>query len=400
MPKLGYPHRPTIAFGIPLTGRPLPPEIMFAFHAMSPPMNMNTVMFKTKGMPIDAARNGFAEQAIKHEAKYLFFWDEDVELPAMAMRELVFWMEHHPECGVVGGIYCLKVPRPEPLVFQGIGTGPFWDWRVGEVFECAAIGMGCTLIRTAVFQDLEKPWFNSMDDMSKYLDNIPYGEQWTEDLWFCKQVAQSKKWKIYAHGQLLCRHFDLATGQSYELPPDSKPMRHLVSPKGKLKILDIGSGGNPIKTDEGTVVTVDVREEAKPDYRCDFRRLPFATGEFDVVFSSHTLEHVGRNEVNSVLDEWIRVLNPKGEFRIVVPNIAWAAEKILKGEVDFDTLNVLYGQQEYAENFHKMGFTPETLQELLKSKGFKHQDMEIKKYNIAIRAWREKPKKISNRKEK
>jgi len=167
-------------------------------------------------------------------------------------------------------------------------------------------------------------------------------------------------------------------------------MRHLTTPKGKLKILDIGSGGHPVKTDEGKVVTVDIREEAHADYRCDFRRLPFASGEFDIVYSSHTLEHVGRNEYSDVLDEWLRVLAPNGEFRIVQPNIAWAAERIMEGVVDNDVLNVLYGQQEYAENFHKVGFTPENLSKLLESKGFGRQESALSGYNIIIRAWRGK----------
>ena len=400
---VGYPSFPTLLFAIPFSGRPLPPNLLLAFHNCSPPMNYNTVMLNTYGAPIDLARNHFAEKAIELNAKYLFFWDEDVELPAHALRELIFMAEHHPECGVIGGIYCLKVDRPEPLVFNGVGNGPYWDWRVGEVFECTAIGMGCTLIRTEMFKDLEKPWFKSVDDMSPYLDNIRHGEQWTEDLYFCKKVVESKKWKIYAHGQILPAHIDVKTGRSYELPPDSKPMRDITAKRGKLKIADLGCGPNKLKTDEGTVIGVDMRDMEGVDYRCDLRRLPFASGELDLVFSSHTLEHFGRSEIMDILKEWTRIIKPAGELRMVIPNIAWSFEQVMNGERtadDKDVLNVLYGQQEYAENFHKMGFTPESLSKFVDEAGFKYQEVRTEGYNIILRAWREKPPKKKKEKKK
>lgn len=390
--KHGYPHMPSIVMGVPLSGRPLPPRLMFAFHNVSPPMNTNLILLNTLGLPIDQARNYFAEQAIKQDAKYLFFWDEDVEMPQQSLRELVYQLEHHDECGVIGAIYCLKTDRPEPLVFQGVGSGPSWDWKVGEIFPCTGIGMGCTLIRVSMFADLPKPWFKSVDDCSPYLDNVRYGEQWTEDLYFCKKVVDSKKWTILAHGQLLPAHINLATGQEYVLPPDSKPMRPLTMKRGKRKILDIASGHAPMRTDEGQVVTLDLREECHPDYRCDFRRLPFATGSFDIVHSAHALEHVARGEVGTILDEWLRVLAPAGEIRLNVPNLEWAAKQIVKGAITDDVMNVLYGEQTYSTDFHKTGFTPATVAQLLTDRGFTEHQITRVGYSVIIQAKRPTPK--------
>ena len=253
-----------------------------------------------------------------------------------------------------------------------------------------------------MFADLPKPWFRSVDNMDPYLDNIPMGEQWTEDLYFFEKVTQSKKWKVIAHGGLVMPHGDVRTEPTkwFELPPDSKPARRPALPTGKKKILDIGAGGSPLQTNEGHVITCDIRNDVGADYRCDFRKLPFASGEFDVCYSGHSIEHVARGEVEPTIDEWIRVLKPDGELRLVVPNLEWAAKKIIAGDFGIEkgtnvcAYDVFYGQQLYDTDFHKTGFTPKSLELLLRSKGFKHFIVETPLYHIYMRAWRVKPKKI------
>jgi SAM-dependent methyltransferase len=392
----GYPHFITIAYGIPFSGRNLPPRLLRAFSAVSPPMNTNVVQFETMGKPIDVARNFFAEQALAHNAKYLFFWDEDVLLPPHALRELMYLAEHYPKYAVFGGIYCLKSQRPEPLVFRGNGNGPFWDWKVGEVFDVTGIGMGCTLIRTEVFKDLEKPWFKTVDNMEPALDNIHFGESWTEDLYFCKKVVETGKWKLAAHGQLICPHIDVNTGKEYNLPTDSLPMRALQMPVGKKKILDVGCGLSPYRSREGKTVTVDIREDVNPDFRCDFRKLPFATGEFDIVFSSNVLEHVPRNEVEEVLREWLRVLKQSGELRLLVPDLKIAARMLLDDQQDkivkdcqcVTAMDMFYGQQSYPEDYHYNGFTAKSLESLLRKVGLKRFEHTTAGYELITKAWR------------
>src|SRR4030095_2343589 len=200
--SMGYPHFRTIAICVPWSGRPLPPELVMAFKACAPRMNCNTIFFETKwNEPKDIAdaRNQFVKVALEHGARYLFFWDEDVLLPPYALRELMFVMQNWDNIGVIGGIYCLKSDRPEPLVFKCTGESHYWDWEVGEVLEVTGISRGCTWIRADVFKDIEEPWLRTIDDMSSFFDNVPFGEVWTEDLYFCKKVVDTKKWRMVAH---------------------------------------------------------------------------------------------------------------------------------------------------------------------------------------------------------
>ena len=352
---MAYPHYLNMVFGIPFSGRSLPPEIMLAFHGISMPMNTNMINMTTKGIAIDLARNQFAEAAVKENAKYLLFWDEDVIVPPQSYRELIYKMNHYPDAAVISGVYCLKAEPAEPLVFVGgNGRGAYWDWKIGEFFECSGVGMGCAVIRVEALKDIPKPWFKTVNDYSKTLDGIPNFESFTEDLWFCDQIAKTKKWKVYCDSSILCAHVDLATGKQYGLPLDSKPRRHLMVPKGKKRILDIGAGKNKYQTNEGTVVTVDCDESVNPDYRCDCRKLPFDKETFDVVHSGHLLEYIEPDELEETLTEWTRVLKRKGELRLTVPNLEYIADQIKSGK------------QVQFFNGAKAGFTPKSLEAQLK----------------------------------
>jgi len=58
--------------------------------------------------------------------------------------------------------------------------------------------------------------------------------------------------------------------------------------------------------------------------------LPLADGVYEVVYSSHTLEHLPRNKVPRILSEFRRVLKPGGILRIVVPDLELMARTYLR----------------------------------------------------------------------
>lgn len=370
-----YPHMNNLLFGMPMTGRPIPPEVMFAFHSMCMPMNWNYSVSQIVGKPIDEARNIFAETAIANECKYIFTWDEDVACPPQTIPELIYKMEHTPDAAVIGGVYCLKRDPAEPLVFRGNGNGSYWDWKAGEFFEVSGLGMGCTMIRTDVFKDLKKPWFKTEFNYSKMLDGNGGVETWTEDLWFCERVNQTNKWKVYCDASLLCSHYDMTTCKPYKLPEDSHPVQHLSVPRGKLKILDLGSGKTPYQTREGFIVRADSDERTKPDYRCDLRKLPFANGEYDIVFSPALEQY---EETEEILAEWTRCLKPDGELRLVVCDIEWQAGELIAGRIQ--PSQMIVGKRVTA-------FTFESLKKLLSE--FKEiERVKSDPAHIAIRAKR------------
>lgn len=391
-----------IMLGLPLTGRPVRPEWALAHAQLVFGMNINLRKVSIFREEVGEARNWIAEQAISQGAEFLLFNDEDVLMQPHTPSQLLTRMRYNENCAVVCAVYPHKQHPCHGMVFRGNGSGPYMNWRAGEFFEISGCGMGATMIRTEVFKQLEKPWFKTVHDESKLPDGQNNILQYTEDLWFTDKLRglinpkTGKNWELWADGSLLCEHWDIS-GKAYFFEPDSYVLKQIGIKQGTKKIVDLGCGESPYKTDEGEVVTVDAREEVNPDYRCDLRSLPFANEEFDIVTSSHVLEHFSRDEWGSVLDEWVRVLKKDGEFRLVVPNIEWAADQIKAGITEENRVhiwNVLYGAETYDLNFHKMGFTPGIIEKAFRDRGFKDITIDLPGYNIVCLAKR-KEKRIT-----
>lgn len=377
-----------LTMGIPTLGRPVTLAWANAFRALNPPINYNMSGHQVFGKPVAEARNDIVNQALKSNHKYVFFLGDDVIPPYHTLKQLIYRMEHDENLGVVGGVYCSKSDPAYPLVFRENGGGAYWDWKIGEYFEVTGLGMDCTLIRTEVFRDLAKKDSEFFKTITKdgFVDMKMNEVSWTEDLYFLERVKNETKWKIYCDGSLICEHVDVYGKRIFTLPANSKPLTLNPVTKEQRKIVDLGSGGtkNNFGGENDIVITVDLREECNPDYRCDVRNLPFGDCEFDIVYSSHVLEHIPRNDLAPTLNEWTRILKEGGEFQIVLPNIEWAIEEIRNtGEFSNDSLNVLYGAQSNPYDFHMNCFTPKRLTNMMESLGFvPKQEPILKHYNM------------------
>ena len=377
--------RTGIVIGIPTLGRPVSLEWASAYKSLAPPITFNSIVCQINGAPVDQARNAIVREALKLDSKYIFFLGDDTVVPPHALRQFITRMENNPHIGVIGGVYCSKSNPPAPLVFRGNGTGSYWDWKVGEFFEVTGLGMDCTLIRTELFKKIPEPWFKTLDNV-QFDEGINKCDQWTEDLYFLKQVSTLTDSKIYCDGSIICKHQDVLNGKDYTLPAGSLPLRK--ASVGTLSVVDIGSGPLHREYDGTKAIRVDIREDVEPDYRCDVRELPFADKSFDVVMSSHVLEHFGRHEWKAVLKEWLRVARDK--VILDLPNIAWAAHRLAVDHViDNDVLNVLYGAQSYKQDFQYNGLTPEIVKEALLENGFIVYDITHQGYNMHIVAQRD-----------
>jgi ubiquinone/menaquinone biosynthesis C-methylase UbiE len=114
---------------------------------------------------------------------------------------------------------------------------------------------------------------------------------------------------------------------------------------------------------------LDVRPADGVMYISPAYPLPFDSNTFDLVYSSHVLEHFKRNETQNVLNEWVRVLKPSGIIRLSVPSIE-NLMKIYQKSGDLDAIiGPLMGGQTYEQNFHYNAFDTNILSKYLINAG-------------------------------
>src|SRR3989304_60901 len=77
----------------------------------------------------------------------------------------------------------------------------------------------------------------------------------------------------------------------------------------------------------------------------DIVNLPFENSSADLIYASHILEYFDREEVNTVLSNWYKVLKPNGILRLAVPDFYnMAFLYMYEGEKLESLLGPLYGK--------------------------------------------------------
>ncbi|HTH79315.1 MAG TPA: DUF4214 domain-containing protein [Ramlibacter sp.] len=123
---------------------------------------------------------------------------------------------------------------------------------------------------------------------------------------------------------------------------------------------------------------VDMNAFHQPDLIADISNIhQVEDGTVEEVLAQDVLEHVPRTKVLPALVEWNRVLHVGGILRLRVPDLTSIARMILAGEHKAVVVDMLYGTQPYAGDFHTAGFTVQSLTSELKEAGFALESAEI-----------------------
>ena len=97
----------------------------------------------------------------------------------------------------------------------------------------------------------------------------------------------------------------------------------------------------------------------------------------DLIYASHFIEYLDREEVIPLLERWKEVLKPNGVMRLAVPDFEVYANLYSSGEYPF--LGVLYGKMPMSDKtiYHKTVYDFDSIKKLLEGVGMK----EVKKYD-------------------
>lgn len=375
---MGRVYGMNVVVGIPSFGM-VSTYFMQARNSQQFPLVSSSIDKVVLNKPIAEARNEIVEFALSQNANYIYWLDDDVIAPPDSFLKLA---NHGKD--IINGVYWSKSNPPMPLLFRNHLEGPYYDWHVGDLIEIDAAGMGLTLVKTDVYRKMQKelpgPWYSTEYGSFPGVKATPFNN--TEDLYFYWKARQMG-YQVWADTSVQALHYDKSNQVFYSMPPNA-PQAHPaweILPPGKKSIADIGSGPVSPYFEEGKVTSFDIRPDVRPDVVCDVRKLPVPDETFDIVFSSHTLEHFGWNGVEKVIKEWSRVLKVGGELRLVVPNLRHVAKRILDDQLIPTDFWVLYGEQDYPKNFHAVGFTPNVLKSLIESLGI-YEDIQVKEGNF------------------
>lgn len=161
----------------------------------------------------------------------------------------------------------------------------------------------------------------------------------------------------------------------------------LTNSHKKERFLEIGPGPKRIPGFE----TLNVIAAGDVDYVFDAaKKLPFKNNSFDLIYSSHILEHIPWFKTKNTLSEWYRILKPNGKIEIWVPDAMTILNELHRAERgendtipdDWKTLNpnknrylwvsgrLFYGVRTDYPSWHKALFTEGCLKKVLSEIGF------------------------------
>lgn len=91
----------------------------------------------------------------------------------------------------------------------------------------------------------------------------------------------------------------------------------------------------------------------------------------DLIYASHVLEHFSRWDYMVVLKRWCDILKPGGVLRLAIPDFEQLVHYYNKTKDIDKIMGILYGGQDYQENFHMCCWDFNRIEKDLLSVGFK-----------------------------
>lgn len=155
-----------------------------------------TTLYISHNLPIPKGHNDLCVKALEDGNDYVLFVEEDCVIPTGAIEKLL---------AVNADIACID--------YGVSGWSCITKNKLGEILWC---GLGCTLVKRAVLEALQRPYFRvdkvlRLNDMTwqdlpeSYIENKNYG---TLDIWFFTK-AREKGFKIMQIENLECDHLEL-----------------------------------------------------------------------------------------------------------------------------------------------------------------------------------------------
>ena len=173
------------------------------------------------GNPVDVSRCWLMEQAIKDNAKYALFIDEDTALPAYGAVKLIETAAKHPDAIIVG-VYYVKFGGP---MISRLDEERRWTYidatpNTGLRRNIPSCGLGCALIPLSVIKKIQDKF--PQIPLFCIVPEACWGDKTIkalgEDTWFYRLVELAGI-EVICDTAVQCLHMELKTGK-YTAHPD------------------------------------------------------------------------------------------------------------------------------------------------------------------------------------
>ena len=179
-----------------------------AFATMQRPAN--TLISCTQGYSIADVRNNLVKHALERNARWIFFLDSDI----IVRRDTLMRLLSH-NLDFVCGLYYRKAEPIGPAMWLDRPCRMITSYEPGKLVEVHLVGMGCALIHSRVFREMEPPWFKwTLDD-----DSIDKENQVSEDFYFCRRFREELGGKIFVDTGCQVEHAGWSTVSSKGIQP-------------------------------------------------------------------------------------------------------------------------------------------------------------------------------------
>jgi len=192
----------------------VPAKVVFqSWLNLMMPMNQLVFRLPVVGMEVGDAYNQAVEIILAHpqlsRARYMLTVEWDNLPPPDGLLKLY---ESMKKFDVVGGLYWTKGELGQPMIYGDpkvmprnfIPQLPLPD----SLQPCNGLGMGFTLFKLAIFKNLAKPWFKTLQEF----DPQQGAKAATQDLYFFQNAAK-EGYKFACDTRVKVGHLDVTSGQ-------------------------------------------------------------------------------------------------------------------------------------------------------------------------------------------
>lgn len=155
-----------------------------------------TLIISPHGSSPAKNRNIIIEQAILNECTHVLFLDDDMAFKSNLLTKL---LSHDKD--IVSGLYFHRNFPHQPMVFENVDEkgrafAYFMNGHSDGLIKISACGFGCCLIKTKVFEAMEKPWVRLGE-----LD----AQEWCDDIGFFHRASKVTS-EIYCDTECMVGH--------------------------------------------------------------------------------------------------------------------------------------------------------------------------------------------------